>query len=243
MNARGHASTHVGRRSNNEDAYRVDTGLGLFVVADGMGGYEGGEIASRIVVDTIHDFFGRAYTDELRITRPTADTGDIEARRMEMAIRLANREIGNLRHGKLQHMGSTVASLLFLDDRVLIAHVGDSRVYRLRHNVLEAMTRDHSVAAQMRAASMGGSGGRVSSAITRAVGVPGRCQPEIVMRSTRPGDIFLLCTDGLTDMVSEDDIEDTLGAMPPYRAVDALVTQAYVSGGEDNITALVVEVH
>lgn len=245
MEARGYASTHVGRRPNNEDAFRVDTSLGLFVVADGMGGYEGGEIASRLVVDTIHDFFGRANTEELRITRPTSDGDEptLDERRMEMAIRLANREIVNQRQGRLSEMGTTVAAVLFREDLALIAHVGDSRVYRFRDEKLEALTRDHSLEAEMAAvAGRGARSGRVSSALTRAVGVPGRCQAELRTVEVCSGDLYLLCTDGLTDMVGEEDLSMFLSSMPPYRAVDALVAEAYMAGGLDNITALVVQV-
>ena len=125
MNAYG--TTTVGRRNNNEDAFCVADEIGLYAVADGMGGYEGGEVASRIVVDTLMESFAAASVSDVETARL----------RLELAIQRAHSRVTREAEGRLSEMGSTVAALLRIRDRIVVAHVGDSRVYRLREGRIE----------------------------------------------------------------------------------------------------------
>ena len=243
---RAFASTHVGRRANNEDAYRADHRLGLFLVADGMGGYEGGEVASQLVVDVVHRFFHRleGQTD-VGITRTTGRRRSVAESLMEMAIRQASGEVSMKRVGVLAKMGTTLAALLVRDGSALITHVGDSRVYRLRGGVLEQLTCDHTAMVDEGIAAVSGAryrAPRATHVITRAVGVEGRCAADHRIETAVQGDRFLLCTDGLTDVLPDAEIADILRSMEPDRAVDALICDAYGAGGRDNITAMVIAI-
>ncbi len=245
FNARAYASTHVGRRANNEDSFRAVEDVGLYVVADGMGGYEGGEVASRLAVDTLADFFSRIDRDRDLSFAPMQDGGETLAENMMgLAIRLAHREIAKRRTGELARMGSTLAAMLLHNNKALIAHVGDSRVYRYRDGEIDQLTRDHSLYADMVAAGVKSFPTHHSfgSVLTRAVGVNGYSDPDMRVDTVESGDIFVLCSDGLSDMVEPHEIADILRTLAPYHAVDALVAEAYGMGGQDNITALLVAI-
>lgn len=243
MEISGFASTHVGRRDNNEDAYLADFDLGLFLVADGMGGYEGGEIASHLVVDSFQYFFRRGGPADIEAFTGTAVDGKTPAENMmNLAVRRASREVERRREGRLAAMGSTVAAMMIRERWAVVAHVGDSRVYRLRNGRLECLTRDHSLYAQLLEAGVVSARAVArKNLITRAIGVPGCSKPDVATYDVRRGDLFLLCSDGLTDIVPDREIQGLLQALPPHRAVDAVVTEAYVAGGHDNITAMVVQ--
>ena len=144
------ARTHLGRRQNNEDAFCVQPEAGLFAVADGMGGYEGGEVASRLTVEALGRVCGK-LTKDAEATWPYAADPNLTLGEnlLTVAVRHANDQVLEQRHGLLHNMGSTVAALL-VDPKsplpeAVIGHIGDSRVYRLRDGVLEALTRDHSL--------------------------------------------------------------------------------------------------
>jgi serine/threonine protein phosphatase PrpC len=244
--------THVGRRSNNEDSLRINRDLGLYIVADGMGGYEGGEVASQLVVETIERFFEEYQRDE-ELTWPFAlDEGlTMTGNLARVAVRLAHQRVLARRHGALAQMGSTVAMVALRGREALIAHVGDSRVYRLRGGALERMTRDHSLLEELRERPDHPFGeeaeARFSHVITRAVGIPPhshaqRPDPDLRAEALEPGDIYLLCTDGLLEALDEARIAALLGLQPPAQACEALVREAYARGGRDNITAIVLEV-
>jgi PPM family protein phosphatase len=228
------ADTHVGQRPNNEDWYRVCPNLGLYVVADGMGGYAGGELASRIAVGALDWFYRDGDTDEELL----ADN------RMGQAFRLANVEVRRQRQGALAKMGSTLSALVVRNGRALIGHVGDSRVYRCRAGRLEQLTSDHSLIASMKAAGLSNMliSSRFGHIITRAIGVSDDTDPDIITETALPGDRFLLCTDGLTDVLDDETIGALLCSNPAAEAATALVEEALRCGGEDNITAVVVEI-
>ena len=246
MRAIGHASTHVGRRENNEDAHCADDRFGLYVVCDGMGGYEGGEIASRTAVDTLTRFFERMTPDGALGLHDPTDGHELACGRMDLALRIAHREICRKRVGHLANMGSTLAAVVVQDGHALVAHVGDSRVYRLREGKLEAMTRDHSLYAEMEGA------GRMSlpprhqcsfqHVITRALGVPGDSRPDVRVERVQPGDLFVLASDGLTDVVDDDVIEGWALMEPPEALAAKLVEVALEAGASDNTTVVVVRV-
>ncbi len=244
MKSRGFGQTHIGGRENNEDALLVAEKLGLYVVADGMGGYEGGEIASQMTVEGLHRFYDIVGPDgEVGMTTPGSGDRTVAEDMMRLAIRQASHDIEKMRHGRLESMGSTVAAVLLRQDKALIAHVGDSRVYRMRRGVLERMTRDHSLYAELEEAGVVSVGSLASrNVITRAVGVPGYAVPDVRIVDTRPGDTFLMCSDGLTDDVPDGDIAEVLAAFEPKLAAEQLVQRAWLAGASDNITCVVARV-
>jgi len=238
------ACTHQGRRGNNEDAMAAEPELSLFVVADGMGGYEGGEIASRVTVDTMREFFRHNATDGDATWPVGLDLAlSFPENLINAAIRLANRQVRARRKGRLEQMGSTVAALVLHNGHAVVGHVGDSRVYRLRGDELVQLTRDHSLVAEMQAAGMDVDprACSFSNVVTRALGT-GRAAPELDSFEVLPGDRYLLCTDGLTEKLDDAVIHELLAGAPPEQACPALVQRAYAAGGKDNITAVVVEV-
>jgi serine/threonine protein phosphatase PrpC len=241
------ARTTCGRRANNEDAVCADPYVGLYAVADGMGGYEGGEIASRIVVDTLHEFLGRVRADAEATWPYGLDPSlGFEENLLSVAVRLASAQISAQRTGPLNRMGSTVALLLQRDERAIIAHVGDSRVYRLRGGVLEALTRDHSLWAEMQAAGVPDlpplEQCSFRNVITRALGLDGSARPDVRLERLAAGDVYLLCTDGVTEKLDDGAIARRLAAPSAEAACQALVEAAYEAGGRDNITAVVLRV-
>ncbi len=234
----------VGRRSNNEDAFRVREDLGLFLVADGMGGHEGGEIASRLVADAVTRYFA----DPDAFTQPGIDLRDpqrLDTERMERAIRVARREVLAAATGHLREMGSTLAALWLRDDRALVAHVGDSRVYRLRGGELKQPTQDHSILAELASAGARGilerMGAELEGVVTRCISSCGNSEPDIALHEAQPGDVFLLCSDGLTDALSDTQIAYELAeSSDPEEAARRLAARAYELGSQDNITCVVV---
>lgn len=243
MKTIGYAQSYVGRRSNNEDSHLCRPELGLYVIADGMGGHEGGEVASNLAVDIVHHFFERMGDRPVSFA-PTPGGSSMAEELMAMAIRMADREVERERVGSLAEMGTTLAAVLLREGRAIIGHVGDSRVYRFRSGKLERLTRDHSLYAEMESAGVAAAvpaARAFGHVVTRAVGVPGSANPDLQTVDARPGDLFLLCTDGLTDVVEDARIEDVLRAAQPGLAASALVGEAWVSGSRDNITVLLAQ--
>src|SRR5919197_1616991 len=224
--------TDTGRqRSANEDAYFARAPV--FAVADGMGGAQAGEVASRIATD--------AFDRELGATAP-----EIELKRI---VKQANRRIHELakRDASRAGMGTTLTAALIRDDEVALAHVGDSRAYRLRDGKLERLTKDHSLVEEMRRK------GQLTdeqaeehpqrSIITRALGPEARVEVDTLTVPAKAGDVFLLCSDGLTAMVPEERIEEILTQAPDLkRAGRALISEANDRGGRDNITVILFSV-
>jgi serine/threonine protein phosphatase PrpC len=255
MNIESCACTSVGRRDNNEDALlhlpRIAPHLGLFAVADGMGGYEGGEVASHLVVDTVEDVY-RRYLSEADLTWPPLPPAQRtrDENLLAAAIARAHLAVSGRRSGRLGNMGSTVAALVLGEQRAVLGHVGDSRVYRWRNGELCQLTRDHSLFEEVRAA--GGATHMQSKAdcpfanvITRALGMPERSDPDVGTVAVQAGDVFLLCSDGLSDPLSEATLAELLAACDSEGVVGVtrrLVQAAYDAGGKDNITALIVRV-
>jgi serine/threonine protein phosphatase PrpC len=232
------AETHIGQRAQNEDWYGVSEDVGLFVVADGMGGYRGGEVASRIAVSAVDGF----YRDLARRPFEEFDDGLLKRSRMDAAFRLANLEVRRHRRGVLAKMGSTLSALIVRGRRALIGHVGDSRVYRFRQGQLERLTADHSLVAAMQHAGVSKMMvSRLGHIITRAIGINDTTLPDVLSEEVEHGDKFLLCTDGLTDMVSDDRISEMILDVPVADVCSELVREALRRGGDDNITALFVE--
>jgi serine/threonine protein phosphatase PrpC len=247
MASRGYGSTHAGQRADNEDWFLMDRALGLYLVADGMGGRAGGEVASRLASETIHGFFRLAGSDsDLGFDASGSSAGrSLAEARMDMAFRLAHREVRRRQVGPLLGMGTTMAALLLRHGRSLIGHVGDSRVYRLRGGALVQLTDDHSFHAEMVAAGIVDrpehGQGQYGTLITRAIGMPSSFRADIRIDEVLEGDRFLLCTDGLTGAVDAATIATILEELPPAQASPMLVATALTSGARDNVTAVVVE--
>jgi serine/threonine protein phosphatase PrpC len=237
------ALTIPGRRANNEDAICARPDLGLFVVADGMGGYEGGEIASALAVDAIHELVRRTAGDA-DVTWPYRIDPERSMRENEVlvATRLAGERIAQRRVGQLDQMGSTVAVLRLDGDRAIIGHVGDSRVYRLRRGLLAQMTIDHSLMAQLAAQGMLADEATFPwrHVVTRALGTPSS-EPEVQVAAACAGDVYLLCSDGLSEVLAPDVIASLLDA-PAELACRTLVDAAFAAGSRDNISAIVVRI-
>ena len=241
------------RRSSNEDSYCTREDLGLFVVADGMGGHVAGEVASRIAVDTIQKFIHEtAGADKNRTWPfPFEPTLSFESNRLKAAFRLANHQIANAiaDAADLRGMATTASALLASADRTRasVAHVGDSRVYVLREGSLDQMTNDHSwVEEQVRAGAMTPSAARQHpwrNVVTRALA--GGDDPEVDVLELTPtrAERFLLCSDGLFTVVPHDTIAGIMAAsgVPLQTICDRLVAAANEAGGPDNITTLVLD--
>ncbi len=237
----------VGRsRTHNEDAFRIDAERGLFVVADGMGGHGHGDVASRIAVEAIAESLaGGGGAAGGRPQGARSHGGKLR----EAILRAHRRVVGAIeRDRSLVGMGTTVVGLVAGGQgRGAIAHVGDSRAYRLRDGVLELVTEDHTwVNEQVLAGVLSEDQARshpLKSVVTRAIGGDGDVEVDVRELELRPGDRFLLCSDGLTTMLSDEEIESRLqGAAPLDEICRSLVSSANGQGGLDNITVLLLAV-
>ena len=245
------ARTDVGRvRNNNEDSYRFVPLLSLFVLSDGMGGEAHGEVASALAVETVATHcleaannLSAAFFGELR-----PDLSE-KTNRLASAVHLANRKIHEAALSDPRHrgMGATVLAVWLDGRRLSLVHVGDSRAYRLRAGALEQLTSDHSlVAEQVRRGILTPQQADTSalqSVLIRALGTHAEVEVDADEQLLLDGDALLLCTDGLTRMVTEPEIASTLLTYPDAQAAaDRLVALANDYGGEDNVTAVVLRV-
>jgi len=231
-------ATHIGRRPNNEDAYRVAPELGLYAVADGLGGYEGGEIASDLAVGTLAEFIGATHA-------PSNERLAFWENALIEATRLAHQRIRARQVGPLAMMGTTLAAILVRDQTAIVCHVGDSRVYLLRNRELKQLTRDHTLYVEMLARGFEPGEDQRSiyaNELTRALGMEGNADPDLAQVPMLAGDVFLLCTDGLYESLRDEQIAQVLEASSAQESCDRLVRQAYEQRGIDNMTALVVRV-
>lgn len=233
------ALTDVGRvRSANEDSHGLCDEAGFFVVCDGMGGAAAGEIASQTAVSVMFE------------AMCGASDGNDPRQALENAISEANRRVFSHaeQESSLHGMGTTLVSLLVREGRVWIAHVGDSRCYRLRAGALERMTQDHSlVDEQVRLGQMTPAEAELSplrNVITRAIGTRPSVTPDIQEVATEPGDLFLLCSDGLSKEVPDENIANILRSDTSdlQTLSRALIQEANDAGGSDNVTAIVVRI-
>ncbi len=235
--------TITGRRKNNEDSVLAIPEHGLFAVADGMGGYEGGEIASQTAVKSLESYcemLGESSLGLLDLGR--AEGRQVARERLELAIRIADREVRRQAVGDLSRMGTTIACLALAGDYALLAHVGDSRIYRMREGEVVALTRDHSLLNQLAGTGIGASQSlRLSSIITQALGQGNDVKPDLRVQEVLAGDQFLLCSDGLSDVLDEGAIAWNMASKEA--SAQALVDAAFEAGSRDNISAIVVSVH
>jgi len=237
-------------RSHNEDSIAQDIDSGLVVLADGMGGYNAGEVASGMAVAMmaaeLKQAMGRArpyQTDGAG--EPLAESWLLDtARSTNLAIFQASQS-----QPQYAGMGTTLVAALFYDNRVSVVHIGDSRMYRLRGESYEQITRDHSLLQeQMDSGLISKEDAKLSrnkNLVTRAVGIDAEVEPEVHTHEILPGDIYLLCSDGLSDMVGDEDAGQTLGMLQSnlQLAADQLVQLANDNGGRDNISVILVKIN
>jgi serine/threonine protein phosphatase PrpC/CRP-like cAMP-binding protein len=247
------ALTDVGRkRVHNEDSLLVDRKLSLFVVCDGMGGHAAGDVASALAARTLHEEVRRSQAlIETYRAKPKGAAPVTERDILGMLEAAVNRASSRIHAEAAQDetkrgMGTTLVAALFLDNHVLIVHVGDSRVYRLREGALTQVTQDHSVYQELlkrTATSREQAARRVpKNALTRAVGVFAHCVPDSQVLEVADGDRFLLCSDGLSHYFEDDTpgLTSLLAGQDAGAAVQSLIDIANERGGGDNITAILV---
>ena len=244
-------ATHVGLvRSHNEDSIATDAEIGLAVLADGMGGYNAGEVASGIATSLIlsetREMLGRHAPHE--VDRVTGSP--VAAKLLADIIGKANTSIfqSATRQPHYAGMGTTLVVALFRNNQMTIAHIGDSRCYRLRGGKLEQVTRDHSLLQEQIDSGLltkeAAKRSQNKNLVTRALGIEPEVQTEIHTYAAQQGDIYLICSDGLNDMVEDEDIEMALGAFGVNLplAAEQLVQMANDNGGRDNISVVLIKV-
>jgi serine/threonine protein phosphatase PrpC/CRP-like cAMP-binding protein len=242
--------TDVGRvREANEDSFLVDDGLGLFIVADGMGGHAAGEVASNIAVHVTRDTVAREreLLDKFERGVDNASRQDV-LRLLELAVQNACAAVyaEAQKDPNKRGMGTTIVVLLVVGTRGFIAHVGDSRIYVQRNDTVHQLTEDHSLINELlkrgrmtpeQIAKL-----NMKNAVTRAVGVYESVEVETLDFDVLAGDRFLLCSDGLTEYVQPNDIVRVFREVPEDKVAQSFIDLANQGGGKDNITALVVKV-
>jgi protein phosphatase len=243
--------TDTGRvRRRNEDSIGYDSVLGLLVLADGMGGHLGGEVASNMTVDTI--------IEEVQTHLPAINSGQtdsatgfsLESVCVQDAIEIANDRVyrKSAEGPELRGMGTTVVTLLFYDNRLSLAHIGDSRCYRLRGGQMEQMTKDHSLMQELIDRGFyTPEEARKSlnkNLVTKALGIDPTITADMQEDLVLKGDIYLLCSDGLTDLVEDDEISLTITEFSDNleEAAKQLITKANQNGGKDNISVILCRV-
>ena len=237
-------------RSHNEDSIAVDVQLGLAVLADGMGGYNAGEVASGIAVAMLTSELKHALETQALHRRHGASGEPMAATLIRENSSKANAAIYRAANSQPQYagMGTTLVAALFYDNSITVGHIGDSRLYRLRNSQLEQITRDHSLLQeQIDSGMLTREQARYSlnkNLVTRAVGIDPQVETEVATYGVEQGDLYLLCSDGLSDMVSDEEIRATLeglGGDLPHVARQ-LVQLANECGGRDNISVILVRV-
>jgi protein phosphatase len=242
--------TDVGRKRNhNEDSYLVDEELQLYVVADGMGGHAGGGTASRIAVETIDkEMRGARAAADNPFTSPETTLQDSSLPEyLRNAVEKACFEIFRQAQEdpRLAGMGTTVISLCVRGEHALFAHVGDSRAYLIRGDLIQQVSEDHSLVNEQIKAGMitpeEARHSRYKNIITRSVGFEEEVQVDVMGLVTRPGDVFVLCSDGLANLVEDKEIQQVVTGSPLEDAPKKLIDLANERGGDDNITVIVVK--
>ncbi len=252
MRAIAAGASDVGlQREHNEDSFIVLKEHDLFVVADGMGGHRAGDVASKLATETISEFFKSTANED--VTWPFHFDTNLseEENRLLTGIRVANRQIfeRSARSREFHGMGTTVVGAMFSPSksRMYIGHVGDSRCYRIRDGQIRLLTRDHSLINDYLLAMPELTEEQRSelpkNVITRALGMQDQVVVDIQHDDPVPGDVYVLCSDGLSGMVTDEEMRHIVGAAPDIRAACIeLIARANEHGGEDNITAVVIKI-
>src|SRR5947207_6341321 len=239
------------QREHNEDSFIVLKEYDLFVVADGMGGHRAGDVASKLATETISEFFKSTANDD--VTWPFHFDTNLseEENRLLTGIRVANRQIfeRSTRSREYHGMGTTVVGAMFSPrkNRMFIGHVGDSRCYRVRGGLIQLLTRDHSLVNDYLLAMPDLTDEQRSelpkNVITRALGMQDQVVVDLQHDDPIPGDVYVLCSDGLSGMIPDDEILRIIGgAANISEACNRLIEKANEHGGEDNITAVLIKI-
>jgi len=245
-----HGQTDTGSvRDHNEDAIVYDDDIALAILADGMGGHRGGEMASAITVSTVLE----EITDKVKnltVGETDNDTGySAESLIVQEAINLANKNVHDSSESNARYrgMGTTIVVVLFYDNRFTVAHVGDSRLYRLRNGELKQITSDHSLMREMIDRGLytpeEARKSLNNNLITRAIGIDSKVQVDIQEDIAMVNDIYLLCSDGVTDMIEDDLIKSVMieNSENLEKAASEIIRLANEHGGKDNISALLAK--
>ena len=243
--------THIGmKRRLNEDSFLSSQDLGLYVVADGMGGHKAGEVASKMVIDTITDYWRKVQTGS-----PPSFLHQIDedyskgAKHLINSISFANMIVHEAqKKPKYHRMGSTVSAVLIEKDQAWSANVGDSPVYLFRDGHLDLVSEEHSVEAEQKNMgmidSMGSTNPLIKNMLTRVLGLKEQVDVYITPMKPEKGDIVVICSDGLTNYLSDKSIRMILDdfSISLERKVDILIDEANLGGGGDNISVILLEV-
>jgi len=250
MRIRYAAKTDVGmKRTHNEDYFSLVEDEQLFLVADGMGGHASGEVASKMATEAIQEFFTRSKDDDATWPYKLDRQLSYVENRLAVGIKLANQRIfeAALKDLRYKGMGTTIVGGQIVGDKFYIAHVGDSRCYRVRGDGIQQMTRDHSLLEDYKDAKPGMSDEEQrkfphKNVITRALGMRETVQVDVVAQDIQDGDVYLLCSDGLSGMIEDPVILKTMKSSQNLElAVAELVNAANSAGGTDNITVLALQ--
>jgi protein phosphatase len=239
-------------RPNNEDALLVDDEHRLYAVADGIGGHVGGEVASRLAIDALSELLRHETVRHTERTPAHAASDETDSTKRQAALLRAVLHANAViresvkQDPALTGMGTTLTALALQGSSALIAHIGDSRAYLLRNGTCRQVTSDHAVVAEyVRAGLLTAEQARkhpLRNVITRALGMDEQVQVDRDLLTVRSGDTFLLCTDGLTELVDDEELTRALLDQSPAAAVDHLIGLAKTRGGRDNITVVVIRV-
>ena len=237
------------KRGHNEDSFLIDEELSFFIVADGMGGHAGGGTASRIAVETVDTVLRESWAEAdspLRESCPIHDSGIPAVLRRAVQEACYNIYMAAQQNTRLAGMGTTTVALLIHGDHAFFAHVGDSRIYLVRGPLVQQVTEDHSlVNEQIRAGMITAEEAmksRYKNIITRSVGFEQTVQVDAMGLICEPGDTFVLCSDGMSNLVREDDIQRLTSTDDLDGAVQGLIALANERGGDDNITVIAARV-
>ena len=241
--------TDVGRkRTGNEDSLFLDDGRKLYIVADGMGGHQAGEVASSLVVETIRDYMKRfAEENSVEEMADVDETLSKEANRLLSSIHLANLGVNKVSHTKDSYrgMGSTVSAVYFTDQTVIAANVGDSPIYLVHNGNIERISVLHTVVAEQEALDPDGAkniGREFRHMLTRAMGIEETVKSDVCEIPFFKGDVVVISSDGLSDKVEPEEILDVVKKEGPDKACRSLIDLANERGGDDNVTVIVLKV-
>jgi protein phosphatase len=250
MRAIASGLTDVGlQRDHNEDSYAVLAEYDLFIVADGMGGHRAGDVASRLATDSIAEFFRSTAQEDATWPFHFDTSLSEDENRLVTGIRVANRRIfeRSIRSRDCAGMGTTVVGALYSrkKNRLFVGHVGDSRAYRVRGGAIQQLTRDHSLINDylmaMPELTEEQRAELPKNVITRALGMQDSVSVDLVSDEPQLGDVYLLCSDGLSGMIADEQIMKTVASTTDTNEIcRRLIAKANENGGEDNITALVI---
>lgn len=236
------AKSDIGKaRELNQDYYYISSpeeNIQLYILADGMGGYKGGEVASKLATDTVRECIQENFE---KIEKQKEEILNLIRQAILYANQIVYEESKELK--ELEGMGTTLEVCLIYNNKAYIGHIGDSRIYRIRKNVMRRLTKDHSYVQQLvedgKITREEASTHPKKNMLTKALGCTPYVEPDIRARNIEKNDIFVMCSDGLTNMVTEEKIYEIIKENP-QKAADELIKQANNSGGYDNITVVII---